>query len=209
MKTIEVQIYSFDELSEKAKQKAINNYRDNNSEIAWAEENRQTLEKFAEIFPIKITNWSYGGRGEGVSFYFTLNDCIEEMTGQRLAKYIWNNYKRDLFKGKYYSLWSKKEKSYKYYKEGYPVLKTRYSKILLDNSCVLTGYCVDDDILQPVYDFLNKPIEGVSFRDLLENCFDSWITACNNGIEYQNSDEYIAEELINNEYEFTENGKLY
>ena len=34
-----------------------------------------------------------------------------------------------------------------------------YSAISLNNSCVLTGCSIDDILLNPVYEFINKPIE--------------------------------------------------
>lgn len=222
MKTVEINLYKFDELSERAKQKAIETYRSNNSDYFWADENRQTLEKFAEIFPINIRDWSYGGRGEGVYFSFTCDDNIEELTGQRLATYIWNNYKSDLFKGKYYhsqnfgltdhKLIHRRVKSTQITNNCPNKGKwsnSYYSAITLENSCVLTGYCMDDEILNPIYEFLNKPIENISFRDLLENCFDSWVTACNSDYEYQNSDEYISETLADNDCDFEKDGSIY
>ena len=57
MKTIEINLYSFNELSEGAKQTAIENYRSEAHDIYWSDENRQTMETFAEIFPIKVKNW--------------------------------------------------------------------------------------------------------------------------------------------------------
>jgi hypothetical protein len=208
MRTITKQIYSFSELSDKAKIKAIDNYRAIGYEPAWAKENEDTLNKFAEIFPVNIKSWSYGDRGECVRFTFTANSDIEELTGQRLATYLWNNYKTSLYKGKYYSLWSKTEKSYQYYKEGYPVLKQRYSKVILENSCVLTGYCIDDDILQPVYDFMSKPT-NINFKELIEDCFSAWVKACNADVEDQNSYESIADIFEGNNYEFLENGEIF
>lgn len=208
MKQITLSLYSFEELSEEAKQKAIEDHRDlcNGDQPAWADENRESMEKFSEIFPIKVTNWSYGGRGEGVDFRFETEDYIEELSGVRLATYIWNNYKNKLFKGKWYSkAWDEKLRILNPSK-GTGV--ERRSKIILDNCCVLTGYCMDDTILDPIYQFLNKP-SNIDFRELLEDCFDAWIKACNSDIEWQNSYEYLSEELINNEYEFEEDGSKF
>lgn len=103
MRTITTTVYQFSELSDKAKENAIEKYRNSDREYFWLEENRETMEKFAELFPIKVTNWSYGGRGEGVSFTSSMDGAVEELTGQRLATYLWNNYKKDLFNGKFYS----------------------------------------------------------------------------------------------------------
>lgn len=208
MRTIELKLLKFSELSDKAKEKACENYRNKGYEPAWTQENRETMEKFAEIFPIKIMNWSYGGRGEGVSYCFTVDDTIEELSGQRLATYIWNNYRHDIFKGKYYSSPMRNVPVDKQHPAGLTYTK-RYSKIILENCCVLTGYCMDDSILAPIYKFLNKPDINVNFKDLLDDCFDEWINACNADVEFQNSDEYVGEHLEANEYEFIEEGETY
>lgn len=203
MKTIELKIYSFDELSEEAKEVAIENYRNNNTEVFWASENRDTMEKFAELFPIKVTHWEYGGRGEGVDFHFTADDTIEELSGTRLATYIWNNYRNEIYKPKQYWICQGHHNAV-----GMNA-KHRNSKIFLDRfGCPLTGYCMDDDIIAPLFDFMDKPTNQ-NFKELLEDCFDEWIKACNTDIEWQNSDEYITEELVNNGYEFEEDGTKY
>lgn len=221
MKTIELKLYSFNELSDEAKGQAIERYRNNIHDYAWTGENKDTLEKFAEIFPIKITDWSYGGRGEGVSFYFTESDEIENMSGLRLAKYLWNNYKTDIFKPKWRDMGKlgltdnpirhKRVKS-KQITNNCPnkgkYSNSYYSAIFTDTWCQLTGYYMDNEILDEIYKYIDKP-DSRTFRDLLEDCFDNWVKACNADIEYQNSDEYISEHLEVNEYEFTENGEIY
>jgi hypothetical protein len=131
-----------------------------------------------------------------------------ELSGIRLAKFIWNNYKDDIFKGKYYSLWSKTDISYEHHKEGYPVLKTRRSKILLDNCCVLTGVCNDDDLLSPIYKFLDNPID-INFEELLTACINSLCKSVSSEIDYNNSDKGIIETIIDNDYDFTIEGNQY
>lgn len=214
MKTIELKLYEFDELSEKSKQIAIEHYRNVNNEYFWADDNKSSMEKFAEIFPIKITHWCYGERGEGVSFHFTARDEVEELSGWRLVSYLWNNYKNELFKGKYYGdahvkkiIRHNRIKNPKDYKNG-NFGNPYYSAITLDNSCVLTGYCMDNDILGPIYDFMNKA-DNRTFKDLLDDCFSAWITACNEDVEYQDSDEFISEELQSSDDLFTEDGKVF
>lgn len=204
-----ITILKFDELSYEAKQTAIENYRNKDYELAWADENRQSMEEFSKIFPIKVTDWCYGIGGEGVTFRFEVDhDEVEELSGWRLAAKLWTNYKDDLFKGKYYSSSFRPHPVTKEHPAGITYTK-RYSKIFLENSCVLTGYCMDDNILGPIYDFLDKPTNQ-TFRDLLEDCFHEWIKACNADIEWQNSDEYISGNLVlANEYEFTEDGETF
>lgn len=199
MRTETINIYSFDELSEEAKQKAIENNRP--EEIFWADENRQSMEAFADLFPIKVTNWSYGNQGEGVDFYFTCEDEIENLSGQRLATYIWNNYRKDLYTYKQY--WRCGE----HFNCVGANSKHTTSKIFLDEfGCPFTGYCMDNEIIAPLFAFMRKPDANTTFEDLLNDCFSAWIKACNNDIEFQNSDDQIIETIKSNEYEFDENG---
>lgn len=212
-RTIRIKLYKFEELSDKAKEKAIEDWRVINTDYAWTSEVRQSLEKFAMIFPVRIKDWSYGGRGEGVYFEMTTNyDEIDEMSGWRLATYIWNNYRGDIFKRKYYG------KLTETFKDGSPIPTSKEhptgyrhvrkdSNIFIENDCVLTGTWIDNIILGPVYKFLAKP-DDTTFKDLLEDCFNEWVKGANENIEDQNSDDYITDMLISNEYEFREDGTM-
>ena len=213
METITLNLYKFDELSAEAQQKVIKKFLNSDRDYFWGDDNKKTLEKFAEVFPIKIRDWSYGGRGEGVYFEFTCDDNIEELKGQRLATYIWNNYRSELFKGKYYGdanvkhcIKHKRIKT-KDYKNG-NFGNAYYSAITLDNSCPLTGYCMDDSILEPIYSFLDKPTD-INFKELLDKCFDAWVESCNNDVDYQNTEEFAREEIENKNDNYTENGIEY
>jgi len=199
MKTKTINLYSFEELSEGAKQKAIEELRP--EEIFWAEENRQSMETFADLFPVKVTNWSYGGRGEGVDFRMTCEDQIEELTGYKLAKYLWNNYSNVIFKPKEYWICNGTKNCV-----GINA-KSRKSKLFKDLNDSLTGYYMDTVLLSPIADFMLKP-DNRNFEEVLTDCFQAWIEACNQDVEYQNSDEAIIERIEANEYTFTEDGKL-
>lgn len=207
MKTIEIKLYKFDELSEAAQQKAINNERENLDHQFIYDDAYSTVKEFNLLFDTEEGRNSWlDCRTENIK------DEVLDLKGFRLQKYIWNNYKNQLFKGKYYSLWSKKEKSYKHYKEGYPVLKSRRSKVLKDYSCVLTGMCYDNDILSPIYDFLEKRDFAncsTNFQELLNGCFYEIKKTIENEIEYRESDEAIKEEIQDQDQDFTENGKIY
>jgi len=205
MRTIQTKVYSFSELSEDAKETAINEFRSKGIETGFIYDDAyQSVKKFHTIFGTKEghRSWLYVQTSH-------IDDCILELTGLRLQKYIWNNYKQDLFKGKYYSLWSKKDISYKYHKEGYPVLKARYSKIILENSCVMTGVCYDHDLLQPFYDYLNKKDfsnDNTTLYDLFQDAFSSLEESIEREVEFRNSDESIIEYIESNSYEFTKEG---
>lgn len=187
MRTKRVRLYQFSELSDKAKERALDEYRKDGPEYFWAEENRATLSAFEDVFPVKVNDYRYDDRGGDIQFTFTGEH--PEMTGVRLMRYLWNNYRTNLFKGQYYH-------------KGHT---SRHSRIILDNSCTLTGYCLDMDILQPVYNFLQKP-DDTTFEDLMQDCLNGWVRSCVRDIEYQNSDECITENIIANEYEFLKDG---
>lgn len=120
----------------------------------------------------------------------------EELSGQRLATYLWNNYRTDIYSAKYYSICNG-------HKGAVGVnSKSRKSKIQFESgNCPLTGYSMDNHILTPMWEFIDKP-DSRDFKELISDCFDAWVKGCNDDIDFQNSDEYIKDAIIANEYEF-------
>jgi len=54
---------------------------------------------------------------------------------------------------------------------------------------------------------LKKP-DNRTFYDLMKECLESWLIACNNDYEYCTSFEYFIEEAENNDYTYTIDGKM-
>jgi len=208
VRTVEESIYNYEDLlkieNKELKEKCFKNWRE--SVYLATEEVEKTLEKFKDMLGIEA-HYNYNEFGGDINFESSFDDEILELEGIRLLKYIYNNYDNNLFKGKYFSLWSKKDISYKYYKEGYPVLKARYSKVIKENTCVLSGVCFDEDILEPIYSFIKNP-KGYNFEDLINECLESWLKCAINDYSYQLSEEYFLEETENNQNEFTEDGEI-
>lgn len=193
MEQITVNICTFNELSDEAKEVALQWWRNSNYEngYAWDSENRDTAEAFCKMFDVTLD------RNNRPHVHAT--DEIRDLTGIRLMSYLWNNYGNVLYKPKYI------------YNSKLGIsdnTKSRYSKCQFDNSCVLTGYCMDDYILQPVYNAMHKPYPGI-FEDLISECVQAYETAVENDHAYQDSLEYCAETCEANEYEFTEDGNRY
>lgn len=213
-RTIRTKVYKFNELSKEAKQNAVAQYlyNDGIDTDSVYDDAHKTVKAFHELFETKENTKSWLDF-EIVSTY--RHDDYLNLTGLRLRKYIINNFYGGLYKGKYFSLWSKKEKSYKHYKDGYPVLKNRHSRVLFDNACTLTGVCYDDSILQPVYDFLNNYklksdyYSYMNFETLVNDCFASLKSDIDSEIEAMSTFEYVSEMLISNEYEFLKDGTKY
>jgi hypothetical protein len=78
----------------------------------------------------------------------------------------------------------------------------------LGGDCPFTGYCGDEDLLDPIRAFRDKPTEGTTLSDLLQDCGDSWLKAYAADWEYSYSDECVAETIIANGYEFDEDGTM-
>jgi len=212
MKTITVNLYQFSELSEEAKENAINYFQNKEGDFFWiTDEAGNSFEKFADIF--NITNWAIDYCEPYRNNYrINLDDDIKNLSGQRLATYIYNNYKKDLFKKKYLKSFNghKKHKNIVNYTAKTTGNKycSYYSPLKIDNSCVLTGVCYDDDLLTPIYDFINKPNDRIDFETLLNDCIYNLCHSVASEIEYQYTKECIKENIENNNYEFTEDGNL-
>lgn len=196
MKT--VNIYSFNELSELAKQKAINNirYTIDNSYIYYEAE--QTVKAFEKYFP---TNSK--GNNSWLKCNVIADDNVLELIGIRLRTYLINNFGYILFKGKYFGKLITLENGERKHVK-------RYSRVIFENCCNLTGVCYDDDMLSPIYDFLKgKNYQNYNFQELMEECYYNLEKTLENECDYMNTDEYLAEFLESNNYEFEENGELF
>lgn len=207
MRTIETVLYKFDELTPEAKENAIEGYRNSGVDGDYLfSEIRGSIDAFCKLFRIHT----------GRSYTDLRTDKVDsntlELSGIRLYKYLMNNFGNDLFKPVYLKSFDREVKSKAF------ICKTKesksgkytliYSKQRKDNSCVLTGVCWDNDILQPVYDFLKKPNESTDFEDLIKEV-ENTISKCFSETEdWLNSDEYIKDEIENGDYEFLESGEL-
>ena len=158
MREVTMKVYTVEELSERALDRAYYDWCVDNG-YPWDEENVKTLLEFERVFPVMVTDWKYGGDYKYVIFHMTCEDEVAELEGFRLAKYIWNNYKNYIYEGKYYSKGKYVDGKYQYV--------SRRSKINLEKDCPLTGYYLDYYILKPIWDFLDSPRPNITFRDLM------------------------------------------
>lgn len=192
-----ITVYKFEELSDKAKDRAYTRWLDGDP-YGWHAENRQTMEAFENLFPIWV-RWEYDTCNYSTHCTFQGDEAVGALRGWRLATYIWNNYSDDLWEGKYYSKSRYVNGKYEY--------KSRRSRVILEHSCVLTGYCLDEDILEPIYKFLDKPSDNITFEELLQQCCDSWGKACMEGFAADTTMEAFAEFCEANELTFDASGR--
>lgn len=210
MRTIRTKVYEFNELSESSKEKAISQYRNNsyNNNSYYFEEITDSVKAVAELFNLKF------GREYTDIRYGHIDDCILELSGIRLYKYILNNYYSSLFVPKYIKKIDRVLRCKQFIckvREGKNgKYTTIYSRLNASNDgCPLTGVCYDYDILQPVYEFLKKPDKSTTFEDLIKDIEHAISKTFRDAEEWVNSDEFITEEIKNNECEFTQDGNLF
>jgi hypothetical protein len=210
--TVTREIYTFDELSDEAKEKAIENYRGEGVDTShnW-DDAHESVKEFHNVFGSSAGHRSWLDIRTG-----HMEDQILELSGQRLRTYLLNNFPSAFYERKYrghskndhrstekpksHRLVTKISKDYKgnYYR----VFRSNFQ---VESSCPFTGVCYDEDLLDPFKEFIKNP-DGRTFEDLLQEAMESLRISLEREDEYQNSDEAIKERL--SEEEFTEDGNL-
>ena len=200
MRTIERQIFRYDELSDQAQKVAIESMKERLSNIrieSDSEDYRNTLEMIEQIFRVNV----YDMRVDEYNSYFRFNfvgiDEDIENEPRLLLRYLNNNVLPCIDNRK------------RYYTRG--CRASRRSKIMFENEYVycITGAWTDsaiDDALNNIKQSLKNHLNAREFvNSILEGFFKQW----QNDYEYTTSDECIAETIEANDYEFYENGKPY
>lgn len=188
MRTEIVGIYSYDELSDDAKEKAREYFRHNDYEYAWTDEWNDSINAFCKVMPVERGDYQIGAFYPSYQHCVFTDDDAAELYGVRAYKWLLNNGYNGAF-NKYTGEFETAQK-------------------IIEGTCPLTGYCGDCDLFYPIAEFMKKP-GNRALSELFQDCFDSWLKAYQSDLEYQNSDEYIEESIIANEYEFTKDGKFY
>ncbi len=181
MKAITINLYEFDELSEEAKQVACKHVREEWHDFyPWHNDNQKSLKEFAKFLGGKAT-WNIQMSGyDGPS-----NAQITD-----LPNYLVDN---DPYRS---------EDSYTF--EDW----LRDNSTTIEGDCPFTGYMADEDLLQPMREYLKDPADHTMEQLIQEGC-DRWVK--NYVADWENcyTDEYISDFLIANEYEFTQHGEFY
>lgn len=200
MRTIEQQIYRYDELNDQAQKVAIEFMRDEISNVrieSDSYEYRNTLEKIEHIFGVKVYDWNVNEYNPYFRFKFTNIEEDTENEPRLLLRYLNTNVLPYIDnKRRYYSKTAR---------------ASRKSRILCNNSYedCLTG-CWCDDAVDNALNNINQSVKDkFNAREFVENLLKGFFEQWRNDYEYAISDECIAEEIEVNDYEFYENGKPY
>jgi len=193
MKTIEISLYKFEELSEAAKISAIETERNSEYNVHLDFFNDDAKEQiYAAGFKGNVSlsySLSYC-QGDGLSFncdYFDkLNDLFIEILGegkQKTIDCIINNCAFVLKNNNNHYCYASKS-DLDFYLDNYYVKNQTNIDLVIEKV---------REKLEDLYIDLCKDLENQGYKE----------------IEYQQSDECIIENLISNDYDFTENGQLY
>ena len=102
MKTIEIKLYSFNELSKEAQQSAIKNEREKMDSYNFEHEAMQSLKKFTEHFNSELNDWSIDFWNTGHSYVkFSIPEHMEKISENDLKLSIeaMGEYSRKTLKG--------------------------------------------------------------------------------------------------------------
>lgn len=211
-----INLYKFEELSDDAKQNAINKYRES---MDWQIESEFITEKFVEKlsdmgYPTDDLEWRLNySQGDGVAFY-------GEVDIDKVMKRL-ENEGYDLNYNLYRAIDSENLTiTARIYRNSFGYHYSHYNtmKVEIDGDSIETMIeYLYGDLDSDTDEYVNKYNEIYNFLLDLRDCIHNDIKGVSkqlekegyNDIEYYSSDEAIAETLIANECEFTEDGVMY
>ncbi len=193
MRTIETTVYQFSELSDAAKERARQWYRDSNDDNLWSEHVIEDAHIFAAVMGISIDHiyWSgFSSQGDGACFVGSYRyakgapSAIKSETNDeeliRIAQAL-----QDIQRQHFYRLGATVTHRGHYYHERSVSIEV-YNR---EEPCADIGDAEEEisELLRDYMCWIYKQLED--------------------GYDRQNSDEQVDEVIIANEYEFTENGE--
>lgn len=197
IEAIKTDVYKFDELSDEAKERFIDEQRESEAEIT-LDEVVDCMKDAMEKMGISIKDYSIDVNGSG---YIDLDDDNDELEGIRAYKYIVNNF----FDGV--------EKRKVVYKDLGKRCTSRIShlerKDWMDN-CPFSGWCYDFAVKDAWESWCNDLREGKSpsVRDFLDEL--EWAYLKELSDEYYGFTDNDARDYAEgNGYEFLEDGTIY
>ena len=200
MRVLETKVYTFDELSEEAKEKAIEKNRHMNVEYwEWYHNVYDTFKKkYSDLF--EITDMYFSGfcsQGDGAMFeYGGITDkLIDEFITQLELSPLRKKIVKDIF---YFSGSGRQHGHYYHEKCCWHIINIECTYAYRE------GYYpnIDEFMYELQVDFDAYVRE--KYIDLAQELYQS----LEDEYEWHTSDEAIEERLIEGEYEFTENGEL-
>lgn len=199
MRTITKNVYTLEELTDKAREKAFNIWLADFDSSFYSADYEELINQIEIIFDISV---KYSIDPYGYSYIMpkmNLQPEIACISGVRLLKFVWNKFNY-LFEGKYYSIAHGCGADYKYIHRRSKVLKS------VDN-CPITGCCVDDAVTDIIKSLWNNYSPDKNYACFIVNVLDNVKKTWIEDLQYHQSAEFFWEECRNCGYHFSEDGK--
>ncbi len=193
MKTLTIECFEYEELSDEAKAIALEEYQkqcDNDGDIPWMDEIMDSMKKLIEMMDFKLNKWSIGPYAYSYMNVEGKNDSWEDLSGRRAFAFVENHlfqYLRIPWKGK------KRWEVAKY--KGYSAGRVP--------SCPLTGVCYDDDFIDHL---MNQLRDGSTIKEALESLATEASKLMELECENKRSKEYFIDHCVIDNTYFTEDG---
>lgn len=213
-------LYKFDELDEEVSDRLLSECARVHADD-WEDEWRKTLKALEELFGVKCKDWNVDDVSHDYTLYAYCStythirldeaaDCADRddpdyyylgLSGVRAMGKCWTLYGRETVKSKHIcACWTKATGGEMHYGAvGGHHTKGYHSKVLFDGlhdgTCPLTGYCGDNDGLDPLWDMMEgkHAKDGTTIADMIDQCFEAFFTAWQKDIEWRMSEEYFRE----------------
>lgn len=231
MRTARIKVYAFSELSEEAKERAHRAWREEESRsYPWIGEVRDTVAAFEREFGVDVADWEFSS----YDYDFTLDtssidDSVLGLRGNRARAWFWNHHGRCLM--------SPRTRYFVHDRDGKRIeavglnsvkftSKVDYTRAY-DGTCPWTGWFMDCDALDPIAHFCfgvewderekrrvpsSRRIavdDSNTVESLLHDSMHSLFRALRDDCRYQESMDAFAEACDANDYEFTEDGRMW
>lgn len=204
MRTLQINLYSFNELTDDAKEKAIQAKREENAPYYWdsVSEFIEALKDIAYAINGEIKDYEFSTCSPSyIEFYFS--DIADELKDLRALKYIYHRFVAPFMCGKYYGKLIP-------INDGY-IHKKRYSKAIFEFE-PKSGICIDYVILTTYKEYIEKARNKESFdvNDFIKDIEKNLAAYIVNSAEEYDSDQEWMEKLQEDDSEiYTKEGQIY
>lgn len=211
MKTLTIEAYEYNELSDEAKAVALKNHQercDRSSYVPWKDEIFESLKSVVEWADFKLMDWSIGPYSNSyIKVRHNNNEACEEFSGRRAFAYMENHFFGPLrlrWHGAKRWAMAKHNAAYRSCHAPSSTVRQCYCAGRVP-PCPLTGVCFDEDFI----DALMKDLrEGATLKDAIEWLSNKAVELMEAECESQRSEEYFIEECSANAIVFDENGNI-
>lgn len=226
-KKVLVDVYEYDQLSDRAKQRAYDDWSERDH-YGWHDENRKVLDHIKETAGVAVHDWEYStythhyhlDAADSVTYYNYSRDYdnhqdYSDITGLRAVKlamelyYLLTEttvaYVQKQGKRTWYRDFAPRD--WKGSLENSPLLKWRRSRLAGRDTC-FTGYIASDVFSTALWDSIKKGAasDSLSLKDYIEDAFDELFKHFEEDFEASTSQEYFAAEEAQ-EYYYLEDGQ--